>query len=511
MYAELIMKPKLFLSVFLSALLASSPAFAVLPSNVIVWEVRTPGNDTNGGAFATGAPGTDMSQFDNKNAAGCTACQSATVNISTTDLVAVGTSTVVSATANFSVALVGNLVFVTGAGFTTGWYFVFAFTNSTTIVFDRSPGTGTGGTINIGGALASLAQMNLNMALSTANGAWVKAGTYSTSSTITLATAATNQGPYFVNGYTSTRGDNGKATILALVGLSGGNQFVVNYNSAPNGLVFSNFVVNCGNFGFTRGVNMNTVGVVAKNVIVQDCSDIGFAFNSDSVLCSECTTINTPNNVNASTVADFQGANHTLTCVNCQALGSAENGAIAFKDMCQGTFINPILANFSGTSTTAWTCVTEEAQLVILNASISGFTGDAFQFQLSNTVDQRPLLIRNAVLSAIGGFCFNNLGSRTLPPSNQVSDHNFCKPGSGFYSNWGAGPSDVTLTADPFTNATGNDFSLNATAGGGAAVKGAGFPGVLPNGGGTGHIDGGALQTAGGGGGGSTTHSFGTR
>ena len=486
----------------------ASLAFSALPANVVVWEVRTVGSDTNGGAFATGATGTDMSQFNNKNSSGCSSCQSSTVNLSATDLVATGVATVTSVSASFSSAIVGNIVYITGTGLTTGWYEAVTFTDAATIVLDRSPGTGTGGTINIGGALATLAQMNLNMALSTANGAWVKAtATYSTSATIVLASTATNTGPYFINGYTSTRGDNGKPTILALSGLGGGNNFVVKYGT-PEGLVFSNFTVDCGNFTFTRGLDFNTSGS-AKNVIVQNCADYGFAFDANSVLCSECTTINTPNNTNASTFLDFAGNNQQLTCVNCQALGSTEDGAIAFGNMCQGTYINTILANFSGVATTAWTCVTEEAQLVILNADIYGFTGDAFKFQLSNTVDQRPLLIRNVVLSSIGGFCFNNTGSRTLPSSNQTTDHNFCNPtgGSGFYNNWGTGQGDVTLSANPFTNATGNNFALNSTAGGGAAVKAAGFPGVLPNGGGTGFIDGGALQSAGGGGGGGGTLS----
>jgi hypothetical protein len=38
-----------------------------------------------------------------------------------------------------------------------------------------------------------------------------------------------------------------------------------------------------------------------------------------------------------------------------------------------------------------------------------------------------------------------------------------------------AGANDVTLTADPYTNEAGNDFSLNATAGGGAACTDTGF------------------------------------
>ncbi len=40
------------------------------------WEVRpTVGASTNGGGFVTGATGTDMSVFNNKNAAACSSCQ----------------------------------------------------------------------------------------------------------------------------------------------------------------------------------------------------------------------------------------------------------------------------------------------------------------------------------------------------------------------------------------------------------------------------------------------------
>ena len=38
---------------------------------------------------------------------------------------------------------------------------------------------------------------------------------------------------------------------------------------------------------------------------------------------------------------------------------------------------------------------------------------------------------------------------------------------------------DVTLTADPFTNDAGGVFTLNTTAGGGAACKAAGFQSTL--------------------------------
>ena len=111
-----------------------------------VWEVRpTNGNDTNGGGFVTGATGTDYSQQNAKN--------TGSADKSTTDAVGIGTTTLTSATANFGTTIVGNIIFLSGSGATTGWYQVVSRTNSTTVVLDRSPGTGTGWTMNIGGAL----------------------------------------------------------------------------------------------------------------------------------------------------------------------------------------------------------------------------------------------------------------------------------------------------------------------------------------------------------------------
>jgi len=52
----------------------------------------------------------------------------------------------------------------------------------------------------------------------------------------------------------------------------------------------------------------------------------------------------------------------------------------------------------------------------------------------------------------------------------------------------------ITLTADPFTNAAAGDFSLNNVAGGGALLRGLGFPGVFPGGLTTGYLDVGAVQ-----------------
>ena len=74
-----------------------------------VWEVRTTGNDTNGGGYAGG--GTDWSQQDS-------------AQYSVTDGVTAGTTTITSATANFGTDVVGNVMYVQGGtgSVTAGWY-----------------------------------------------------------------------------------------------------------------------------------------------------------------------------------------------------------------------------------------------------------------------------------------------------------------------------------------------------------------------------------------------------
>ena len=124
-------------------------------SNTQVLEVRTAGNDTNGGGFNSAAAGVDYSQQDTKNTVGN--------NISTTDAVANGTTTITSATATFTADIVGNLIYLQGGtgALAAGWYQVNTFTNGTTIVVDRTVAAGTGITMNIGGAMASIGGASL--------------------------------------------------------------------------------------------------------------------------------------------------------------------------------------------------------------------------------------------------------------------------------------------------------------------------------------------------------------
>jgi hypothetical protein len=114
--------------------------------------------------------------------------------------------------------------------------------------------------------------------------------------------------------------------------------------------------------------------------------------------------------------------------------------------------------------------------------------------------------IRNNLLVSNGGYGIN-LNASGNPALPQWDGNGFYNNTSGTRNNMdsttginGVAPYtnvlDVILTADPFTNAAGNDFSLNTTAGGGAAARAAGTPGAFPGSSVVGKLDIGAAQHA---------------
>lgn len=113
--------------------------------------------------------------------------------------------------------------------------------------------------------------------------------------------------------------------------------------------------------------------------------------------------------------------------------------------------------------------------------------------------------IRNSIFYGNSGKAINSVTT-----NYPAMDANFNAYASGALTNVPAGANDVTLTGDPFTAASSGDFSLNSTAGAGAACRAAGFPGILPGALTTGYVDIGAAQHQDAGGGGTTVYIFGS-
>lgn len=185
---------KTFLALFFAL---ATVAFGAL-SSTIVWEVRSAGADTNSGGFKTGATGTDWTQ---QNGA-----QYALTSIATAG--AGGTFLTTSAASD----MVGNVAHVvSGTNFTAGFYEIISVSAGVSVTCDANVCTGVGasGVINIGGALASIGKIgsaSANQGAVAGNYIYVK-GSFTPSSTDTVACSGSSTSPIVIRGYGTTRGD----------------------------------------------------------------------------------------------------------------------------------------------------------------------------------------------------------------------------------------------------------------------------------------------------------------
>lgn len=422
-----------------------------------VWEIRTTGDDLNGGAFVSGASGTDWSQQD-------------AAQYAVTDAVTNGTTTITSATANFGTDVVGNILYIAGGtgGITANRYQITARTDNQTITVDRSIGltAGTGATLNIGGAIKSPGILNSTAPTSVATGhtIWIKAGTYS----ITDASNAVVNGRLQlavrvkIEGYQTTRGDLGTAPLLQVSGVSGFN--IVTLTSADGSV--------CVNIGVDGDAQVSMTGFSSVSALLFKCYALdcvtGFALDVDATaincLATGCTTVG------------FSGVGAYNGCV------AHTNANVGFSLNTSAVAVNCLSYGNTGGSSHGFSLAADGA--ACFNCVAYGNGGNGFQI----AADANTVL--NCIAEANTGAGFNGSG-------NTGTSRLYCAT----YNNTGGATGgtivfsvgNVTGSGSFFTNAAGADFSLNTTSGAGAAARAAGFPGALQAGG-TGYLDIGALQ-----------------
>ena len=439
-------------------------------SATTVWEVRTAGNDTNGGGYSSG--GTDWSQQDSPQ-------------YSVTDGVTNGSTTITSATAAFGTDVVGNVMYVQGGtgAVVAGWYQIISRTNATTIVVDRSTGltSGTGVTLRIGGALASPGQC-CAVAVSE-NSVWLRSGTYlitSTTSNIAGGRVLLPSGVRLL-GYGTTRADyTGTRPVLQASGIA--TTTLATFTNPCNGGVFRFLTLDGNSLTSIRGAA--NAGGSANSCRVHDCRfvnctnggvDITVAGNSVSNCyaenCSGNPAFNAPSVSNCIATANTNaGFGHNLS-----ASGQVYTNCISY---------NNTTANGIGFHS-------NNGQDSYINCTAFGNASDGFK---DNGGSANGCYFQNCVSYGNSGFGYNmvtsTLGNLFLS----------CAAGS---NTAGATPSStryilipalIALTADPFVNTAGGNFALNNTAGGGAALRAVGMPGVFPAGLTTGYLDIGAAQ-----------------
>ncbi len=401
--------------------------------------------------------------------------QQAAAQFAYTDLASAGTGLTVSSTLKpFGKQQVGNSIVITGGtNFNAGRYVIASVSVGlvATVVGPTNITTGAGasGTGGQGGAVAS---PGLVAGLKVAqNIVFPKTGTYSITSASTNVAggciADSTDGIW--EGYQTYRFDLGTAPILQASGIS---TFVI-FTTSSTGQSIRNLTADGATLTSSRGFvlpNATAYQLTAKN-----CTNRGFQTGT-YVRCAVtgCTTV-TPAMIAAhavecvaysNTVSGMGGTGGTLAfferCLSYSNSGATSDGFLGNVTDCYvdcvayGNGRNGF--TFGSRTPIALRCIAES------NTGY-GFGGAA------NTAP--PLLQTCAAYSNTGGNVQSTAGQ--VPP---------------YFSNLGF----ITGTGSFFTNAASGDFSLNNTAGAGAAVRGLTI--VLPVGLTTSYPDAGVAQHA---------------
>lgn len=470
-----------------------SPAWATINATM-QWDVRTTGNDANGGGFdnQVSAPGTD---FSLQNAA----------QTAYTDLVIGATTTqLTSAASPFGATHPGNVIHVTGgAGCTTGWFEVISV-SGVTATMDRSVGTAASTcTGNLGGSLATLTQAQTNAG--DGNQIHIKNGTY----TKTTSYDFSGGHPYVaIKGYGTTH-DDGTNPPTITTATNSNSMFKVGSNSV---LWLDNLIIS--STAGTPGDGIN--GGQGYTVVVSRCKFTGWngAINTGTI---ELT-------VSDSEIASSggQGINHgfALTVKDSYIHGNGGSGInISNTNADYGVHIfNNIIAANGGAATAGLASTVKKIFQVVhndfynngadgLNAPNAFPASDPFNHPEGIAVENN-IFVSNGQTSGTGyGVNMTAFTYAATWKWGLVGYRN-----NAYYNNKtgarlgiDADANAVTMTGVPFTNAGSGDYSLNSTAGAGAACKGAGYPQTWAAGlSTTGAPDIGAVQSSGTGGGGGT-------
>jgi hypothetical protein len=376
--------------------------------------------------------------------------------------------------------MVGNCVYITGGGSTTGWYQITSYTSGLSVTVDRAPGTATNATIHVGGCLAHPSLLCLVMV--TGNKGYVKSGTYTINSNsigisggaIQFTGGASN---ILVAGYATTHGDNcvgGSRPFL---------QLATGVGSEPVWLdvfgVIANFTVDGNRGGGLSLPNWAFLvygGGTLVNCVVQNCNVDGFTQYSSGGYSQfiDCYAYNC-NYGFVQTAAGF-------ICHGCVASGCTNDGfnvdvnAIANCNFC-------ISINNGGNGFLCAGNGIPFSNCAAYNNTLSGFTCT------SNT----QVLYQNCISVSNGSYGFQN---GYLNNCAVYGNGTNTSGQSNFPNN------SLTLTGSPFVSASTGNFALNNTSGAGAACRAAGFPGAFPGISTTGYLDIGAAQHQASGGGG---------
>lgn len=351
-----------------------------------------------------------------------------------------------------------------GTNINVGFYEVTGVTSTTWTVSGGSNLTTAGGagsaiTGVMGGAFASPGQAASITVIG--NSIYVKSGTY------TLA-----------NGTANTAGNKLSITIdTPLIGYST-NRHPANSDTAP--------VLDAGAASMTvLAVNQNFI--VASNISITNSGSNATVTGFSQAGGSSCYFRNISVNGCATGINVVGSSSSWVDCTASSGGGFSGNGNGTFyRCTALGFTAAPGFLNGSGSHYIE--CVASGGSSqggFSLNGGSTctnciGYGNGLYGFNVASANTYYRLAFMNCI--AYGNTTY---GFKSTTHSYQGTLYN-CAAGNNTTADFDANFASyqksncVTLTANPFTNAVGNDFSLNATSGGGLSCKATGIPGTWP-------------------------------
>lgn len=411
--------------------------------------------------------------------------QQAAAQFAYTDLASTGTGLTISSVAfPFGKQQVGNSIVITGGtNFNTGRYVIASVVVGVATVVgptNITTGAGVNGTGGQGGALASLGIVGGIMII----GNWilVKTGTYTISSATPNISGGCFSGVagFLLEGYQTTRFDLGTAPLLQASGIS--TFTIITHTNTAGGQEINNISVDGAGLTLSRGFVIRGIGY---KLTASNCTNNGFAplaFSANFYFCVATGCSTQP--------AFGGGGTFGYTATSCVAFSNTVTG---FEASTLGMLIRCIAYGNSGATSDgiAQTNGGNNGNFINCTSYNNGRDG----FRVTGSVQCNFI---NCVAEANAAFGFTGgSGSDAIVLQNCATFNN--TSGASSFNATGIFNKNInfiTGTSTFFTNAAGNDFSLNNTIGGGASLRAAGVPGVFPAGSTTGFLDVGAVQHA---------------
>jgi len=306
--------------------------------------------------------------------------------------------------------------------------------------------------------------------------------------TITTALAATVSGtvaagPVVLRGYTSTPGDGGRFKVKTST------------NSINLLDIQCNFMT-IQDFEFHHEASTRGRGIVASSAVrdalsLRNGKIVGPTFGVDAEYLTNWT---------------IRGlVCENLEVVSCASVGIAGDAVISgcLIRGCGDAIHRSVYANYpwwptmvvdrcilyNNTNGIVWS-INEPATLIVNQTVIRKNTSHGIN--ISSTTPMILAFVMNSIVYDNGGYGITAAAKLMhLLRANAFGSNTSGNYHTTYFTN---AVGDVSLSGDPHTNAVGLDFSLNNTAGAGAACRAAGFPGAFLGGSTTGYLDIGAAQ-----------------